>query len=238
MQLERILQSQGFGTRKECRAMIRHGHCAIGGEIVEDPFCELDPAGLEFSLDGEPWRFREKAYAMLHKPMDTECSRSPRGYPGVLSLLPHPCFERGMQSVGRLDVDTTGLLLLTDDGNFIHAVTSPKRKVNKIYRVTAKHPMTAEMLQALVDGVVLNDAPEPVAGIAATPISDTVFDLTIREGRYHQVKRMVAAVGNRVESLCRIAVGGLELPADLAPGEWKWLEADDLEKVWRGCGDE
>ena len=81
-------------------------------------------------------------------------------------------------------------------------------------------------------------APEPVAGIAATPISDTVFDLTIREGRYHQVKRMVAAVGNRVESLCRIAVGGLELPADLAPGEWKWLEADDLEKVWRGCGDE
>jgi len=232
MQFERILQSQGFGTRKECRAMIRNGHCSIGGEVVDDPFVELSLDGLEFTLNGEPWRYREKAYVMLHKPVDTECSRSPRGYPGVLSLLPHALYERGLQSVGRLDVDTTGLLLLTDDGAFIHAVTSPKRKVNKIYRVTAKHPMTAEMLQQLVDGVVLNDAPEPVAGIAAIPVSDTVFDLTIREGRYHQVKRMVAAVGNRVESLCRIAVGGLTLPEDMPVGAWRWLEEEDLKILW------
>ncbi|RTL51344.1 MAG: 16S rRNA pseudouridine(516) synthase [Rhodocyclaceae bacterium] len=232
MQLERILQSQGFGTRKECRALIRQGRCAVNAEIIDDPFAELAPAGLAFAIDGEPWRYREKAYVLLHKPADTECSRSPRGYPGVLSLLPRPLYERGMQSVGRLDVDTTGLLLLTDDGAFIHAVTSPKRKVNKVYRVTAKHPMTPAMLQQLVDGVVLNDAPDPVAGIAAVPVSDTVFDLTIREGRYHQVKRMVAAAGNRVESLCRIAVGGLTLPTDMAPGGWRWLEEEDLKTLW------
>ena len=232
MQLERLLQSQGFGTRKECRSLIRHGRLTIDGETIEDPFVEIDPSGLAFTVDGVPWLYREKAYLMLHKPVDTECSRSPRGYPGVLSLLPRPCYERGMQSVGRLDVDTTGLLLLTDDGAFIHAVTSPKRKVNKIYRVTAKHPMTPAMLQQLVDGVVLNDSPDPVAGIATVPVSETVFDLTIREGRYHQVKRMVAAVGNRVESLCRIAIGGLALPADLPVGGWRWLDEADLKALW------
>lgn len=214
--------------------MIRHGRLAIAGETVDDPFAEIDPAGLVFTVDGAQWRYREKAYLMLNKPTDTECSRSPRGYPGVLSLLPRPCYERGMQSVGRLDVDTTGLLLLTDDGAFIHAVTSPRRKVNKVYRVTAKHPMTDAMLQQLVDGVVLNDSPDPVAGIATAPVSETVFDLTIREGRYHQVKRMVAAVGNRVESLDRIAVGGLTLPPDLPVAGWRWLEQADLDILWGG----
>ena len=241
MQLERILQSQGFGTRKECRALIRHERCTVNGEAVDDPFAEFDIVDLAFTIDGEPWRYREKSYVLLHKPADTECSRSPRGYPGVLSLLPRPLYERGMQSVGRLDVDTTGLLLLTDDGAFIHAVTSPKRKVNKVYRVTAKHPMTPAMLQHLVDGVVLNDSPDLVAGIAAVPVSETVFDLTIREGRYHQVKRMVAAVGNRVEGLCRIAVGGLTLPTDMPEGGWRWLEQADLDILWGaniGDGDE
>lgn len=234
MQLDRILQSQGFGTRKECRSLVRHGRCVIGGETIEDPFQEFAEAGLEFEIDGEPWRYREKAYVLLHKPADTECSRSPRGYPGVLSLLPQPLFERGLQSVGRLDVDTTGLLLLTDDGTFIHQVTSPKRKVNKIYRVTVKHEINDEMLGQLREGVVLHDAPEAVAAIAAVPVDSHVFDLTISEGRYHQVKRMVAAAGNRVEALCRIAVGGLILPADMAAGEWKWLEEEDLQQLWRG----
>ncbi|MCK9284112.1 MAG: 16S rRNA pseudouridine(516) synthase [Rhodocyclaceae bacterium] len=235
MQLERLLQSQGFGTRKECRALIRHGRCTVAGEAVEDPFAEIVAAGLEFAVDGVPWRYREKAYVLLYKPADTECSRSPRGYPGVLALLPPPLYARGMQSVGRLDVDTTGLLLLTDDGAFIHAVTSPKRKVHKIYRVTAKHPVTADMLKQLTDGVVLNDAPEPVAAIAAETIDECRFHLTISEGRYHQVKRMVAAAGNRIEALCRVAVGGLTLPETLQPGEWQWLEEADLRRLWNAA---
>lgn len=232
MQLERILQSQGFGTRRECRALILNGHCAVSGQIVDDPASEFDPEGLEFSVDDAPWQYREKAYLMLHKPADTECSRSPRGYPGVLSLLPHPCFVRGMQSVGRLDVDTTGLLLLTDDGNFIHAVTSPKRKVAKVYQVTAKHPVSADLLEQLTQGVVLHDAPEPVAALAAKQVDEHVFHLTISEGRYHQVKRMVAAAGNRVDALCRVAVGGLHLPADFTPGDWRWLDEKDLDMLW------
>jgi 16S rRNA pseudouridine516 synthase len=234
MQLERILQSQGIGTRKECRALIQRGSCTVAGEVVDDPYAEFSAAGLEFVLDGEPWRYREQAYILLHKPVDTECSRSPRGYPGVLSLLPRPCYERGMQSVGRLDVDTSGLLLLTDDGAFIHAVTSPKRKVAKIYQVSAKHPVTDALLRQLTEGVLLHDSPDPVAAIAAIAVDQHTLHLTICEGRYHQVKRMVAAAGNRVEALCRIAIGGLTLPADSAPGDWRWLDEKDLDALWNG----
>ena len=233
MQLERILQSQGLGTRKECRALIQQGRCVIDGAATDDPFAEVTPAGLEFSVDGSPWRYREKAYILLHKPVDTECSRSPRGYPGVLSLLPRPCYERGMQSVGRLDVDTSGLLLLTDDGAFIHAVTSPKRKVAKVYRVGVKHPYDEALLSQLTAGVLLHDAAEPVAALAARAVGPLTLDLTICEGRYHQVRRMVAAAGNRVETLCRIAIGGLTLDPASAPGDWRWLQPADLQTLWQ-----
>lgn len=232
MQIERLLQSQGFGTRKSCRSLIRQGRCAVDGRIVDDPFAEVAAQDCEFTVDGEFWRYREKAYVLLHKPADMECSRSPQHHPSVFSLLPEPLAERGLQPVGRLDADTTGLLLLSDDGAFIHEVTSPRRKVAKVYRVRAKHAVTAEMLERLRGGVVLNDAPEPVAALAAEAEDETTFLLTIGEGRYHQVKRMVAAAGNRVEALSRIAVGGLTLPADLPPGAWRWLESADLDRLW------
>ncbi|TCS69014.1 ribosomal small subunit pseudouridine synthase A [Sulfuritortus calidifontis] len=233
MQLERILQSQGFGSRKQCRALIRHGLVAIGAEVCADPFIELEPQGLEFSVDGEPWRYREHAYVMLHKPQGYECSRAPRHHPSVFSLLPEPLVGRAVQSVGRLDEDTTGLLLLTDDGQFIHALTSPKRKVPKIYAVTTKHPVDAAQLAALRRGVQLHDEPRPIAAAACERIDDHLIHLTLIEGKYHQVKRMLAAAGNRVEALRRIAIGGLVLPDDMAAGEWRWLEPADLDRLWQ-----
>lgn len=232
MQLERLLQSQGFGSRKACRDLIRHGRVRVAGQPVEDPFAEFDPAGLRFSVDGQDWTWREHATVMLHKPAGYECSRSPRHHPGVLSLLPAPLASRGAQSVGRLDEDTTGLLLLTDDGDLLHRLISPKSKLPKVYRVTAKHPVDDAQIAALLAGVRLRDEPGPLAAVACERLDGNVIRLTLTEGKYHQVKRMLAAAGNRVEALTRVAVGGLALPTDLAEGQWRWLEAADLERLW------
>ena len=231
MELERLLRSQGFGSRADCRALVRAGRVRIGDEICDDPFQEVAPDGLSFSVDGTPWVFRPQAYLVLHKPADYECSHKPRFHPSVYSLLPRPLVTRGVQAVGRLDEDTTGLLLLSDDGQFIHRCTSPKKRVAKIYEVTTKHPVDDMQIAALLGGVLLNDDPEPVAALACERIADNLLRLTITEGKYHQVKRMVAATGNRVEALHREAVGGLALPADLQPGEWRWIVAVDLEKL-------
>ena len=231
MKLARILQSQGFGTRRECVARIRAGEVGIDGDVCADPDAEFAPAGLGFSVDGEAWQYREHAYIALHKPSGYECSQQPIHHPSVYSLLPPPLRQRGVQCVGRLDQDTTGLLLLTDDGAFIHRITSPKKHYNKVYAVTCKHPVDDAQLAALRAGVVLHDAPEPVAALAAERVSAQVLQLTIAEGKYHQVKRMIAAAGNRVEALHRVAIGGYVLPKDMAPGAWRWMEAADLTQL-------
>lgn len=229
MQLERLLHGQGFGTRKACRALVRAGRVTVNGEPCDDPFADFDPAGLTFTVDGEPWPYREKAYLLLNKPAGYECSQRPIHHPSVFSLLPEPLLNRGVQTVGRLDEDTTGLLLLSDDGQFIHRLSSPRHKVPKVYQVTAKHPVDAGQIDALLNGVVLRDEPGPLAALACEAVSQQVIHLTLAEGKYHQVKRMLAAVGNRVEALKRVAVGGLALPEDLPEGGWRWLGERELE---------
>jgi 16S rRNA pseudouridine516 synthase len=231
MQLERILQKQGFGTRKECRALCWDGRVAVNGQPWDHPFADIDCAGLVLTVDSVDWPYAEFATLMLHKPAGYECSRKPRHHPSVLELLPAPLRERGVQPIGRLDEDTTGLLLLTDDGQLNHQLSSGKRNVPKVYLATTKHPLDAEQVGRLLAGVVLNDEPAPVAAAAAEIAGERLLRLTVTEGKYHQVKRMVAAAGNRVEALHREALGGLSLPAGLKPGEWRWLAAVDLEKL-------
>jgi len=174
----------------------------------------------------------------LHKPAGTECSQKPSTYPSIYTLLPSPLRLRpqkaavqGVQAVGRLDQDTTGLLLLTDDGKFIHRMSSPRHHVPKVYEVTVKHPLDERQVQKLLDGVVLDDDPKPVRAAACEAVDPLHLRLTLTEGKYHQVKRMVAAVGNRVEGLHRSQIGGLRLPADLAPGQWRWLSESDLQSI-------
>lgn len=231
MQLERILQSHGFGTRKACRAMIRRERVSVAGQIVDDPFADLATDGLVFSVDGTDWPFREQASLLLYKPAGYECSRKPQHHPSVLELLPLPLRERGVQPIGRLDEDTTGLLLITDDGQLNHQLSSGKRKVPKVYLATVKHALDAAQIQQLLTGVLLHDEPAPIAAAAAEIVDDHQLRLTVTEGKYHQVKRMVAAVGNRVEALHREALADLRLPADLKPGEWRWLDAEDMKQL-------
>jgi 16S rRNA pseudouridine516 synthase len=130
---------------------------------------------------------------------------------------------RGVQPVGRLDQDTTGLLLLTDDGALNHRLTSPRHHVPKTYRVTLKHPTDATLCQRFLEGVQLRDEPTPSVAMSCSLLDEVTVRMTIDEGKYHQVKRMVAAAGNRVEALHREAVGNVELPEDLGPGEWRWV---------------
>jgi 16S rRNA pseudouridine516 synthase len=229
--IERILHSQGFGSRKACRMMVRHNWVTVNGVACEDPFAEFDTDKLKFTVDDEPWEYREQAYLMLHKPSHYECSHKTLHHPSVFSLFPVSLIERDVQCIGRLDEDTTGLILLSDDGQFIHRLSSPKWKVPKVYEVTCKHKVDDAQIAELLKGVQLIDEPTPIAALACTKISDTVIHMTLAEGKYHQVKRMVAAISNRVEALKRIKIGEVELPKDLAPGEWRWLTAEELHAL-------
>ena len=136
-----------------------------------------------------------------------------------------------MQCIGRLDEDTTGLILISDDGQFIHKMSSPKHKVPKIYEVTCKHPVSEANIHVLLQGVQLIDEDAPIAALAVTQMAENVIHMTLAEGKYHQVKRMVAAISNRVEGLKRIQIGALKLPEDLKLGEWRWLSEDDIMKL-------
>ncbi|AMO24521.1 16S rRNA pseudouridine(516) synthase [Ramlibacter solisilvae] len=235
MQLQDLLFSQGFGTRRICAGLVQQGHVRVGAEPVTDPGLEVEAEGFHFEVDGVAWEFHEKAYLMLNKPAGTECSSKPSAYPSIYTLLPAPLRQRpqkggvtGVQAVGRLDQDTTGLLLLTDDGHFIHRMNSPRHLVPKVYEVEAKHPVDERACQRLLEGVVLVDDPKPVRAAACELTGERSLRLTITEGKYHQVKRMVAAVGNRVEGLHRSRIGSVALPADLAPGQWRWLSGEQL----------
>jgi 16S rRNA pseudouridine516 synthase len=237
MKLSQVLFSQGFGARRECEGLILSGHVSVGGQVRDDPFEEVNPEGLTFTVRGETWSYHAKALLVMNKPAGHECSQKPKHHPSVYSLLPAPLRRRDVQSIGRLDEDTTGLLLFTDDGVLNHRLISPKHHVPKVYEAACKHPVTPDQVQALLDGVTLLDDPVPVRAAAAQAMGERDdgmhgLQLTLTEGKYHQVKRMVAAVGNRVEGLHRSRFGALQLPADLAPGQWRWLEgAQDIVAI-------
>jgi 16S rRNA pseudouridine516 synthase len=238
MRLEDILYSQGFGTRRVCAGLVQQGHVRIGRQVCTDPGEHFEPEGLHFEVQSQSWEYHEKAYVLLHKPAGTECSQKPSAWPSIYTLLPGPLRQRpnrqnmpGVQAIGRLDQDTTGMLLLSDDGAFIHRMSSPKKHVPKVYEVTTRHPVDAGQVERLLAGVVLDDDPRPVRAAACEATGANTLRLTLTEGKYHQVKRMLAAVGNRVEGLHRSRIGGLALPADLAPGQWRWLRDAELAQL-------
>ena len=240
MKLGQLLFTQGFGTRRECGGLIAHGLVEVieRGEtgtvqdwiVADDLALELgDPADLQFRVRGERWTYHERALIVLHKPAGYECSTKPRHHPSVLSLLPAPLRARGVQPIGRLDEDTTGVLLFTDDGALVHRLTSPKHHVAKVYEVRCKHPVDADQVARLLAGVLLHDDNETVRAAACEAMGEHALRLTLTEGKYHQVKRMVAAVGNRVEGLERSAFASVRLDG-LVPGAWRWADADAVAR--------
>ncbi|HEY4317985.1 MAG TPA: 16S rRNA pseudouridine(516) synthase [Herbaspirillum sp.] len=229
--LDRILQSQGVGTRKYCRQLIDDGEVAIAGETITDYRATPDTDGLVFTLFDEEWTYRAQLYIALNKPADIECSRKPSHHPGVLSILPEEFTWRDLQPVGRLDHDTTGLLLMSDDGKFIHAQSSPKHHIPKVYQAATHDAVTPALIARLLDGVQLHDEPAPLAAISCRAIEgdDHLLEIVLEQGKYHQVKRMLAAAGNHCTALRRTAIGQLTLASlDLEIGEWCYLTPAQL----------
>jgi 16S rRNA pseudouridine516 synthase len=241
LQLQEVLYRQGFGTRRACTALIEQGAVAVNGALCREPGQEFAVAGLGFSVLGQEWTYEEKAYLMLHKPAGTECSHKASAWPSIYGLLPMPLRLRpqrggvaGVQAVGRLDQDTTGLLLLTDDGALLHRLNSPRHHVPKVYEITTVEPMHAHQAERLLAGVVLSDGPAAVRAAACEITGTHALRLTLTEGKYHQVKRMIAAVGNQVAALHRSRVGPLSLPAQLAPGQFRWLTPNEVAALRQG----
>ena len=229
LSLDRILQSQGFGTRKYCRALVDDGDVAVAGVLQTNYKTPVETDGLVLTVFGDEWIYRERVYIALNKPVNVECSRKPSHHPGVLTLLPEQFTWRDVQPVGRLDHDTTGMLLMSDDGPFIHAQSSPKRHVPKIYLATTADPVTPALVAELLAGVKLHDEPAPLAALTCVQRGEHQLEIVLEQGKYHQVKRMLAAAGNHCSALHRSAIGSLTLESlGIAEGEWCYLTPEQL----------
>ena len=229
MNIIKYLQAQGIDTRKGCQWLVKHQLVQINGNTIASDKAEVQPENVRsLTIEGEDALIipLPHFYILLNKPADYEVSHKPRDYPSVFSLLPDHIRATGPQAVGRLDADTTGVLLITNDGAFNHRQTSPKHHVAKLYRATLKHPAGEELCAALRQGVLLHDDNETVSAAAAELENPHSLLLTITEGKYHQVKRMIAAAGNRVAQLHRQQFGDWDTQ-DLAAGEWRFIQPDN-----------
>ena len=228
--LERLLASMGFGSRKDARGLVRMGLVELDGKVLEDPFMEFAERPESITVNGEEVPTVDKLYVMMHKPLDVECSHNARDHQSVFSLLPDRFTAMGIQTVGRLDADSEGLLLLSNQGDFIHKVESPKKGLLKRYRVTLAREFTEAQKQELLKGVMLKGERREVLAREIEVDGDSVI-VAIGEGLYHQVRRMFAAVGNHVETLERISIGPVQLDASLGRGGWRFLTDEEVSSL-------
>ena len=235
--VDRLLGSMGYGSRAEMARMARAGGIVLDGVDLTDvsrriPVTPDLPSRME--IDGEPLDPVAGLVMLLNKPLGMTCSRKEDGAL-VYDILPDRWKRRdpAISTIGRLDKQTTGLLLLTDDGDLLHRVISPKRHVAKVYRATLARPLTGSEGALFASGdLVLEGEDKPLSPAILEVVTPTEALLTVTEGRYHQVRRMFAAAGNHVEALHRERLGGLVLPDDLAPGEWKLLIPEEIELIF------
>ena len=233
MLLEKMLQSQGFGSRKFCQQLIKNGQVSIDGDVILDPKYRCDLSHLEYQVGQEDYLYREKVYIALNKPAGYECSHQATHHFSVFELFDDVLLNRGLQTVGRLDQDTTGLLLLTDDGQFLQALTHPKKHVPKVYQMYTADSVSNEQIELLQQGVELRNENGVFAATDVELLDSNHLKFTVHQGVYHQVKRMVAAVGNKVEKLHRQKIGQLDLNdlENLAEGEWIFLTEEQIQQA-------
>lgn len=232
MRLVRLVANLGYGSQKEVRAMIRDGRLtAAGGEPLAG---DARTPHAEVLLDGEPLDPPAGLVLMLNKPCDYTCSTSDPGRI-VYELLPERFARRKpvVAPVGRLDRDASGLLLMTDDGPLLHRVISPRSNVSKTYEVTLAEPLRGDEAEIFASGtLMLRSETQPLLPARFRRLGEKSAAVSITEGRYHQIRRMFAALGNRVETLDRTAIGALRLEG-LPVGEWRVLGAEDVARIWR-----
>lgn len=233
VRLDRMLSGQGFGTRSEIREIVRRGAVKVNGATVKDPGIKVDPLSEAVTVNGAPVNYKEHLYVMLNKPQGVvSASRDPR-QPTVLDLLPQALQRPGLFPAGRLDKDTEGLLIITDDGGFAHDILSPVKHVDKRYFLRLDSGITAGDAAALERGITLEDGTVCLPAKLETEGDEPwqQLHIVIREGKYHQVKRMFAAVGKTVVTLKRMSVGGLALDPALKPGEAREISGPELQNI-------
>ena len=234
--LDKLLSSTGLWSRKEVKDLVRQGRVLAEGVPVRRPEEKYDPMTDRIQVDGETVDCAPFVYVMMNKPAGLLSATEDKNQKTVLDLLPQHLRRRGLFPVGRLDKDTTGLLLLTDDGSLAHELLSPKKHVDKVYLARVEGRVDAADTAALGAGMVLGDGLHCLpAGLE--PLGDGSSCLvTLREGKYHQVKRMLAARGKPVLALKRLSMGPLELDRELEAGEWRMLAPEELEALKRAVG--
>ncbi len=235
--LDRLLANLGYGSRNDIHELVRHGVVVLDGAPVKDAGARIPVAPdlpARLLVNDEPLDPLQGLALMLHKPLGVTCSHKESG-PLVYSLLPARWRRRdpAISTVGRLDKETSGLLLMTDDGALLHRIISPKHHVSKHYVATLARPLRGDEAGIFAAGtLMLEGETKPLAPAALEVLSPTQARVSVTEGRYHQVRRMFAAVGNHVEALHRDRVGALALPADLAPGAYRVMTPADVAAVF------
>lgn len=229
MRLDKFLSQNSDSSRSLIQQAIKAGRVSVNDVIAKKGDQKL--LGDEIvTLDGKQVEAFQTRYLMLHKPLGYVCANSDSDYPVVVDLIRLPRWQE-LQIVGRLDIDTTGLVLLTDDGQWNHRITSPRHECDKVYRVTTADPISAETTALFAAGVQLHSEKSPTRPAQLELISSHEARLKIHEGKYHQVKRMFAAAGNLVVALHRESIGSIQLDPALAPGEYRALTTDEIKSV-------
>lgn len=233
--LDKLLAGTGKWSRREVKALVRQGLVRVDGRLAASAEDKLDPAATVVTVAGETISLRRFTYVMLHKPAGVLTATEDRKQPTVLDLLPPELRRIGLAPVGRLDKDTEGLLLLTNDGELAHRLLSPKYHVDKRYLARVDGELSATDAEAFACGMTLGDGLECLpAGLEVLP--DRVCIVTLREGKFHQVKRMLAARGAPVLYLKRLSMGPLTLDDSLAAGAYRLLRAEEILALYRACG--
>lgn len=230
--LDKILAGSGFYTRSQARSAILAGAVTVDGRPVRRPETKTDRAS-RIVAQGQVIDGAEFVYYMMNKPQDTICATEDGAYPAVTSLLPPHLRARGLFPVGRLDADVTGLLLLTDDGAFAHRVTAPRSEIKKVYEVRTDGPLGPGDVQRLAAGVVLSDGTAYRPALLEIDGGDPCRAfVTVTEGKYHEVKNLLAACSRRVLAMGRVSVGGLRLDESLAPGESRMILENEIASIF------
>ncbi|CAA0119424.1 Ribosomal small subunit pseudouridine synthase A [BD1-7 clade bacterium] len=232
MRLDKFICHAKGITRSECKRLLHRGMVTVNQEIVKNPGLKVSSSD-DVVLSGASIQRFEDIYILLHKPPGYVCSHLDDGAPSALNLLPESfdAFKAKLSFAGRLDADTTGLVLLSTDGQWVHRVTSPKQKRSKSkqYRVTLARSLLDAEARAVESGLILKGEPTPTRPCVITLHSDTQCDIELSEGRYHQVRRMFAAVGNHVDALHRFAMGNIRLDDSINPGAHRPLTQQEIE---------
>ena len=229
--LDKFLSSQTALSRKEAQKAIKEKRVLLNGTVIRAADTKVDTESDTVSLDGQPLTYQQYVYYMMDKPAGVVSATKDREERTVLDLLPPELYRDGLFPAGRLDKDTTGLLLITDDGDYAHRMLSPKKHVQKRYIATLDREPDDSIASAFEAGIVLGDGTVCKSG-QAVPLGGCRVAVEISEGKYHQVKRMFAALGYHVEALRRVRIGGLALDEGLHPGEVRALTAEEAQKVF------